>query len=249
MNLKLLAFKKSYAYVKKLDLMKAFGRNSTTLVVKNHRNIKLIFDADHDNEATTIKTSIPQVFIISNIVKPIQLKMINSQKSDKLAIIDESQQMMLNDICGNGSADENPTQTNEKSSLIKNKILKPSNRIRLFTRGIKQKSFLDQDKCELKELAENVLTYDRYKGKSKFFFVNDKRLVFPSDYTCPDFIDINSPNDEYEDNYSIENPSIHDLYDKALDPLDQLSMKCNDEDDMEMIEEYIVDEDEEEMVD
>jgi choline kinase len=66
-----------------------------------------------------------------------------------------------------------------------------------------------------------------------FHYINEKKLMTSSDYENPDFIPLIQPSDSiYEQSYSQDSPSVHDLFDIDVDfPADY-----------EMIEEYIVDE-------
>lgn len=130
-----------------------------------------------------------------------------------------------------------------KQSLKKQrKFAERSQNLALFRRRQRQKSFLELEEDERQKLAATVLENDKFKNKSMFQYIKEKQLVTPSDYEEPDFISLEQPIDtEYEDNYSIEAPSIHDLFDFDIEKL-QFQYEGNEED-YEMLEYIEEDED------
>lgn len=80
---------------------------------------------------------------------------------------------------------------------------------------------MELSESERAQLAKSLLDVDHFKGKSIFHYVNAKQLVQPNDYQEPDFITLTEPPDtEYEQNYSQNAPSVHDLFDIPVDSLE-----------------------------
>lgn len=227
---------KSYLYVTGSDIKNGFDKNSSVLVAKDFKNIKLYFQTE--SEDSNLISNLPQVYISGFLVRPVQLKVVNTEKADASPTkLDHETLEMLNSTVT--EVDTKNHLTAERMAFDGKAILKPSNQLRLFKTGLKQKSLIDLDRNEVKLLAEKVLSFDKYNGKSKFQYVSDKKLVFPEDYTSPDFIALSPQADEYEDGYSIESPSVHDLYDLNVTALNQSNETMIDED---VEEEYIIEE-------
>lgn len=220
MNIHTLSEHKSYWYLTKKDFTNAFDTDRTILVAKDYRKMKLMVEEDY-NSFLLIKGS---------VLRPIQLKIVNKEKSDEsFPNIDDSDEfLMLRN-------DDRPNVL-DNQNMFEHRVPKKTEELLLYRRSMKSKKLLDHNKEELEALSKNVLTRNKYEGKSKFSIVYDKQLVLPKDYSNPDFVSINSPVDiDYEDNYSIEPPSVHDLFDFDIEPL-----KLPQEEDEQMIEEYII---------
>jgi hypothetical protein len=227
------------------DLITAFGRESTILIAKDYKHMKLFFEAQSEETTQTA----PQVYINGHLIRPVQLKMVNSQKTseddgeDGNPPLDSESLAMLNEAVTD--IDTIKQLTIDRTGFNGSAILKSCNQLNLFKRGLRQKNLTEHDTTELKSLAENVLSFNKYQGKSKFQFVSDKDLILPDDYEKPGFISINPEADEYSENYSADSPSVHDLYDFDISPIPQdeeMEEDAIDED------EYIVEELDEEML-
>jgi hypothetical protein len=75
-----------------------------------------------------------------------------------------------------------------------------------------------------------TLNNDKIRNKSLFFYINEKQLVLlPSNYSEPDFVTLDD---------SSEAPSVHDLFDIAVDPLaDPLTPETEDFEMLEYLDE------------
>lgn len=220
----LLDSSKSYLYLTKNDFLKGFGEQSTVIVAKDYKNIRFNFEgSSEDSVASSLLLSnqkqvvLKNVHIVGDVLRPTQLKLVNTEKrnsdSNLLFCLDD----MDKDLEKKQSA-KAKTSSKQKLRAINHTL----NSIGLFRRRLKMKKFLDLEDSEREKLATCVLDFDRFKDKSMFHFINEKRLVLPKDYEQADFdfITLNEPPDsEYEQNYSQEASSIHDLFDiEIADP-------------------------------
>jgi hypothetical protein len=214
---------KSFMYLTKLDFVKAFGLDRTLIVAKDYKNIRLNFHSD--NDSLLIKNqknlSVKNVEIIGDVLRPTELKLVNLQNQQN---IDTSLLFCLDEMANDEEASQiTPICPNkQKPCAIGSKL-----NINLFRRRLKAKKFLELDETEKASLAK-VLDHDRFKDKSIFHYIRDKQLVSPSDYENPGFIPLSQPSDsDYEQSYSQEAPSVHDLFDIEVDL------------DYEMVEEFL----------
>lgn len=217
---------KSWGYLNKHDFVTAFGEDSSALVLKNFRNIKFNFESCF--------RSCRDVQVTGDVVRPVQLRLVNMaaiQSSDLNRLI------CLDDM----ESDENKKTSTTAVPKKHRQYPERSQNLNLFRRRQKLKKFLDLEEHEREKLAVNALEIDRFKDKSMFNFILENQLVTPDDYENPAFISLEQPIDaEYEDNYSIEAPSVHDLFDIRIDRLD---VHYNNDDDYEMLEYIEEDED------
>lgn len=136
--------------------------------------------------------------------------------------------------------DEDQPKTGEKKTSLKIKkqpYAARSQNLVLFRRRMTQKKLLDLEESEREKLASDVFECDRFKDKSMFHFINQKQLVNTSDYTEPDFIPFEQAADtDYEQNYSAEAPSVHDLFDIPYGDIMDDTIVYDSEGDYDMIE-------------
>ncbi|KAG5683923.1 hypothetical protein PVAND_013181 [Polypedilum vanderplanki] len=243
-NLESLLTNQTYLYLTQNDLINAFGDDHTILIAKDFKHIKLLFDRENDDDSNSCY-KIPKMYINGYLIRPIQLKMINSHliKSDTQKLDTESLTMLSEKT---DNTDTKEYLKLENIDFDRKDILRISNQLRLFRTGITQKKLIDHDRSELESLSKNVLEFNRYHDKSKFQYVNDNNLVLPDDYENPGFIKLEPDFDEYAENYSVECPSIHDLYDIDVSPIEESEMQMKEE---VIDEEYIIEELDEEMLD
>lgn len=223
MNINALMTHKSYCYLTQPDFLNAFGEDETVLIARKARQFELILDEQKGRYSSAL--------IRGNVVHPVTFLMVN----------DEKKTISNNEKDIGGSIDEQDEMKTQK--LFTEEGPKNIDSILLFRRRLRTKSMKELSKDELEKIARNVLTRNRHKDKSKFSYVSENRLVHDEDYTNPAFLQINQPADtEYEDNYSEEAPSIHDLFDLNVSSIAGDSQKFDNDDDEDMIEEYIFDE-------
>lgn len=251
-NLNALKANQSYCYLTRQDFVQTQDEDQTILVFKDFGRMKFIFekqdenyeedeDEDEDNgyedNVAQVK-GLPLVKFNGYVVRPIQAKMVNTEKIDdsEYPIIDYED---LEEIYNHSETTASPSKDN--AVFNHKRGLKKSDELILFKRTIKPKKLIDLDEKELEQLSENVLKHNKYKEKSKFSMINDKQLVSSNDCVDPDFIPIDSPADvAYENNFSAESPSVHDLFDHEAEPLDVIYYQ----DELSMVEEVVYDEDE-----
>lgn len=186
----------SYCYMTKNDFLSAFGVDSTILIAKDYKKIKFKFDD------TKVISQGPPTFkyvnIVGDVVKPAQLKLVNSQSKD----CDSNLLFCLDEMAS--EEDETKVKNSPGRCAIKKRNRAPERlqSMNLFRRRMKMKKFIDLPEEEREQLA-NTLEVDKYKSKSMFHYINEKQLVLPSDYVEPDFIPLSAPPEtHYEENYS-----------------------------------------------
>lgn len=218
---------KTFCYLTQPDLMHAFDQDKTILLAKDLQKFQIILDEQP-----------PAVAIKGSEVRPVKFLIVNNEKESINSISEEDIAKLSHDDDELVDDSQNATHFSSRTKF------KKTDEIILFRRKIKAKSLNDQDKTELSHIASKVLTNNRHKGKSKFFYVNEQNLVLESDYSDPAFMQVDQPADvDYEENYSIEAPSIHDLFDMDAAPVDPLESHIfKVDEDEEMIEEYIIEE-------
>jgi hypothetical protein len=242
MNIAAMNTSKSYIYLKKDDFVKAYG-DETVLIVKDHKKIQFHFDCDECDASTSLLVSHHKdakhrnVQIIGGVVKPTQLKLVNSCAT---ANTDSSLLFCLDDMVSDDESEQKDDKTESPSRGQKRKLpIDATRSLTLFRRNFKQKKFLELDDEERKEISAQALKCERYKDKSIFKYINDKQLIHSTDYSDPDFISLSPPPDS-EYNYSQDPPSVYDLFDIDIHPL---SSRLQEIDYMEVVE--YLDEDEE----
>lgn len=220
MNIEASKISSSYCYLSRLDFTKAFGSSSTILVAKDYQNIKVQIPQHTPKLVQSISRKKNAAFlqIIGDVIRPTQLLLVNSGAQQSF---DSNQLFCLDEMA---SDDESSQEQVSTQSVIKTfKKSKSSSRcldLTLFRRRMKCKAFLELDETEREAMA-TVLKYDKYKDKSRFHFISHNKLVHPSDYVEPDFMTLDEPVDTvYQYSYSIEAPSIHDLFDLPTDSED-----------------------------
>jgi hypothetical protein len=214
---------KTFMYLTKADFVKAFGLDRTLIVAKDYKNIRLNFHSD--NDSLLIKNqknlTVKSIEILGDVLRPIEMKLVNSQHQQN----DDSSLLFCLDEMASDEEESQFTPIHPKKQqpcAIGSRL-----NINLFRRRLKAKKFLELDEAEKATLAK-VLDHDRFKDKSVFHYVRDKQLVSPGDYENPDFIPLSQPSDtDYEQSYSQEAPSVHDLFDIEVDL------------DYEMVEEFL----------
>ena len=221
---------KTFQYLTKNDFISAFGRDRTVLVIKDYK--KLTFNFNTVNESLLLRNQknaqVRDIEILGDVIRPTQVKLVNLQPKldtdstllfclDKMAVNDEETDEKK-------SADPKKRKTCAIGKLLN---------INLFRRQLKAKTFLELEQSEREKLA-TVLDHDRFKDKSMFHYISQKQLVKQSDYEEPDFIPLSPPSDtDYEQNYSLNPPDVHDLFD----------LEVNDSDYM-IVEEFLDEEEE-----
>lgn len=216
----------SYLYLTRQDFINSFSKNRSIILLKDYKNINVIID---DPE----KSNTSSVHILGFIVKPVICKLVNNENADKpLPKVDDVDFKLM-------SSNNIENETLDPLMFDSQKELKKSDDMILFKRSIKPKSYLESDPSENEKLSEKILSHDQYEEKSKFYYVCKNKLVHKNDYTHPDFISLDPPADtDYYENFSIESPSICDLFDCMLDENEQ-----QDDITEEMLEEeYIIEE-------
>jgi hypothetical protein len=214
---------KTFMYLTKADFVKACGLDRTLIVAKDYKNIRLNFHSD--NDSLLIKNqknlTVKSIEILGDVLRPIEMKLVNSQHQQN----DDSSLLFCLDEMASDEEESQFTPIHPKKQqpcAIGSRL-----NINLFRRRLKAKKFLELDEAEKATLAK-VLDHDRFKDKSVFHYVRDKQLVSPGDYENPDFIPLSQPSDtDYEQSYSQEAPSVHDLFDIEVDL------------DYEMVEEFL----------
>lgn len=225
MNLHALMTKKTFCYLTKQDFVQAFGKDQTVFITKDLQKFQLIMDDEP-----------PSVMIKGTEVRPVKFLVVNNEKESIDSMSDE-EIANLNELVEE-SFDKSPSQY-----MSRTKFKKTDDMI-LFTRKMASKPLSDHDQSELSQIASKVLKNNRHKGKSKFYIVSENNLGSDSD---PGFVQLDHPSDvDYEKNYSFEPPSIHDLYDLDALPitLDESDKETYEVEDEDMIEEYIIDDQE-----
>lgn len=229
-NLFALNTNKSFCYLTKNDFNKAFGSDRTVLVMKDYKAIKFNFEDETEGTGFVLR----DVHVIGEVVRPTQLKLLNTAVK---SIPDSELLFCLDEM----TIDEEEADKKLKSPV--KKFMSVAKKLPLFRRRMKCKKFLELDEDEREKLAATTLTFDKYKNKSMFHFINDKKLVHPSDYEEPDFITLTKPAELEYENFSSSPPSVYDLFD--------IDIKTDliPENDFEPIEyemmEYLEEEDEE----
>lgn len=231
MNLNSLMTNKTFCYLTQPDLVQAFNRNQTILLAKDSQTFQIISE-DHEPQ--------PAVMIKGTDIRPVKFLVVNNEKESIHYIGDE-------EIAKLNQEDEEMYDDSQNQFESRTKFKKTDD-IVLFRRKLTSIPLNDHDESELSQIASKVLTNNKHKGKSKFHIVNENNLVHSSDLSDPGFLQLDPPSDaDYEDNYSFEPPSIHDLYDldvPRLESSQNMSYEV-DENEEDMIEEYIVEEIEE----
>lgn len=232
MNYEALATQDSYIYLTRKDFIDAFGKDSSILVINDSRNASLIFEEDIPNT----------IHVSGYVVKPITIKLVNTENSDKpLPKVELDENVKIESTSDEDDNNKNDIK-NDPSVFDNSKKIKKSDGIILFRRNFKPKTFIECDSRENEKLSKNVLDYDRYEGKSKFFYVHKNQLVLDSDYKEPDFINIELSTDiDYEENFSSNSPSIHDLFDFKIELSSPQEMQVDQNEEM-IEEEYIIEE-------
>lgn len=215
----------SFCYLSRPDFITAFGSSSTLLVCKDYQsiNVQILKHVPKFVQWNSQKPNAGCVQILGDVIRPAQLLLVNSGAKRNIV---SNQLFCLDDM----ASDDESSQEKVKQEHIKqehpvttSKKPKSSDRcssVTLFRRRLKCKSFLELTDAEREAMA-TVLKYDKFKDKSKFYFILHNKLVHPSDYVEPDFISVDMPVDiDYQHNYSKEAPSVHDLFDLASDSED-----------------------------
>lgn len=210
---------KSFCYVTQSDFVDAFGEEQTVLVAKDFRFMKFHFDTDLDEDVLPQKffnnsgdTCFRDIQISGSVVRPVQLKIVNSQ-------FDASRLLCLDRLRNEDDHIKEEPMTSTRKASRKPKVYstKPLY-INLFRRRLKARKFLELEPEEREKLAEVALKNYRFEGKSLFNYVNSKQLVRQIDYSEPGFVDV-APLNDYEENYSSTAPSVYDLFDIPFEPL------------------------------
>lgn len=220
MNIEASKSSSSYCYLSRHDFTKAFGSSSTLLVAKDYQDInaQILQHVPKLVQSNSQKKNAASLQILGDVIKPVQLLLVNNSGAKQS--FDSNLLFCLDDMA---SEDESSQKKVKGKHPVK--ILKKSNSGRfmdltLFRRRMKYKSFLELNETEREAMA-TVLKYDKFKDKSRFSFVSQNKLVHPSDYVEPDFMALDLPVDtDYQYSYSIEAPSIHDLFDLPTDSED-----------------------------
>lgn len=215
MNIEASKTSSSYCYLSRLDFTKAFGANATLLVAKDFQSIRVQIPKNPPKNVQFYSLEPGLVEILGDVVRPVQLLLVNS---DAKQSFDSNQLFCLDDM----ASDEESSQEKVKEPHSEKPRFKPKSiggflNTTLFRRRMKCKSFLELTETEREAMA-SVLKYDKFKDKSRFHYILHNKLVQPSDYVDPDFKPVDLPVDvDYQFNYSLEAPSVHDLFDLATD--------------------------------
>lgn len=211
--------KKTFCYLIQPDFLDAFDQNQTVLLAKDFQKFQIILDENP-----------PAIMLKGTEVRPIRFLMVNNDNESFNSICKEDI-AKINDDVKEFLDDSSPGQFESRTKF------KKTDEIVLFRRKLSSKSLYKHDSSELEEISSKVLKNNRYRGKSKFHVVNDSNLFLDSDYSDPAFLQLEHPADvDYQENYSVEPPSIHDLFDMDVLPID------NSEDQDMIEEEYIIEE-------
>lgn len=225
-NLAAASASKSYGYLTKNDFIKAFGKNQTVLIAKDYKSIKVHIDE---------KEKPINVLLSGGVVKPTQVKLVNTEVKQNC---DSNLLFCLDDM----ASDEEDEAKDKPAAKVTKKApsyAARSQNLPLFRRRMKTKKLIEMETEEREKLASCVLDSDRLKNKSIFEFINKKQLVLPSDYDEPDFVQLEQPTDtDYEQSYSQQTPSVHELFDIDVDfGVDLIYQNMPDADeDYEMLE-------------
>lgn len=223
MNNESLSSENSYKYLTKTDFIDALGAENSVIVVKDQKYIKIVLDAEGSKS----------VQIFGFVVKPVTVQLVNNNGLD-----DQSVPLSELGVSDMDSQDEE-AESNDVTILKGRGVLTKSEELLLFKRLRKTQSFIECDTALNEQLSMNLLARDKYKDKSKFFYIKDNQLVHDSDYEQPNFIKLEPPSDaDYDENYSAEAPSIHDLFDYTVDLKSQEPMETDEIPE----EEYIIEE-------
>lgn len=220
MNLGSIHADKTYCYLTRDDFTKAFDEDETMVVatdymvvnvnIENSKGDETAFQLRNHKDPKTLNLQ-----IIGGVTKPVQMKLVNSSKSC------ENNLMFDIDDLSNKSckAEEDPLPVTI-SVTKKARKSSPAHRINLFRRAMKTRKYTELSSEERENMAKIVLDKDKSKDKSLFHIINKMQLLSPSDYSEPDFIQLDQPIDsEYTDNYSESAPSVHDLFDIDLESI------------------------------
>lgn len=210
---------KTFLYLTKNDFIKAYGQERTVLVTKDYKKFKFNFNTVNDSLLLNNQKNarVRNVEILGDVIRPTQVKLVNLQSkpdsdSSLLFCLDE---MDVDDEETEEIKSEEP-KTSKPCAI--GKLLN----INLFRRRLRAKKFLELEQSEREKLA-TVLDHDRFKDKSLFHYISEKNLVTQSDYEEPDFILLSPPSDsDYEQSYSLDSPSVHDLFDIEIEDTDYL---------------------------
>lgn len=222
-NLFALNTNKSFCYLTKNDFIKAFGTDRTVVIAKDYKSIRFNFEVESGGTSSLLlnnykETELRDVHVIGDVVKPTQLKLFNSIPVK--SIPDPELLFCLDEM----ASDDEEADATMKSPDVK-KFSSRAQNLTLYRRRLKYKKFIDLDEDEQEKLATSTLNFNKYKNKSMFHVINEKKLVHPSDYEEPDFISLTEPPDaDYEPNYSSSPPSVHDLFDIDI----QIEAKAED---------------------
>lgn len=228
MNLHSLEAEKSYCYLTQPDFIKAFDKNDTILITKDSKQFKFVFPDEDDANGR------PIVLIQSEVVRPVKFLMVNSERKT-VSRLGRKDLMTINKALNELESPE--VDLNLENTKTPSKI----DEILLFRRRKRVKKFTEHKEEELEELAEKLLSMKETSVKSKFQLAIDKQLEYPD----PDFMEIVQPVDAaYEENYSFEAPSVHDLFDLDVPCLSEAEA-AEEEEEQEMDPTHFVDQDEE----
>lgn len=219
---------KSYCYVTKKDLVNAFPDDSI-LVVKDAKEIKLQFLTECKGKSLLFSSlkdaELRNLQIIGDVVRPTQVKLVNTVSKAN----DNANELFCleNDhMAEDAFTIERPVKKHKQ--LLLNSHIHTTEKIKLFQRRFRVKSYIEMEDKERDELA-TILIPEKYKGKSMFQQIQEKELLMTADYSDPDFISIEPPIDvDYEQSYSINAPSVHELFDFEAEP--------HEEEEYEMVE-------------
>lgn len=241
MNLASLHSSCSYSYLTRADLLDAFGKDDAVLIAKDYKNMMVTFECDADD--TNINSlllngykdsTIRDLRINGDVLRPVQLKLVNPET--KPIADDPNLLICLDDM---NSDDEHPEKAKETRTeparQRKNYGTGRALNLALFRRRMQARKLMDLDESEREAMATTLLAGDRFKDKSLFYFIDDKQLLLPSDYSTPDFLTIDLPPEaEYDGNFSDVAPSVHDLFD-----IEVPAVPCSDYEMMEYLEDEV----------
>lgn len=225
-----LMYNKSYGYITRNDFLKAYGRNQTVFAVKNVKKMFVDFDdgEDEEEEEKTEETSdIPFLLMLSEVHQPIHLQLVNTApiKSRRIPA-------NLNLLCDEKLPVDGKNKV-KRSIMNISKKSKQTDKMNLFKRRMRVKNLLDLTKDERESLANVVLSRQKSKDQSHF----TSRCEETTESAEPEFISVVHPVDfDYYDSYSIEEVSVHDLFDFDVDAPENLL------EEYEYVESYIEEE-------
>ncbi|CRK93057.1 CLUMA_CG006480, isoform A [Clunio marinus] len=220
---------KSFCYLTKDDFIAGYGGAQTVFVVQNSKVLNFILGNEQkDVHSIHLSNHIPRdVHILGDVLKPIQIKLLNTEGNEK----DKHDSDILEHVM---DVDSEKSDGQEITRTIIKRRSHCRRRIKtlpLFRRRLKTRTFLDLEIVEKEKLASSLLKLDRFKDKSLFHYITVNKLTEPLELSQPSFIDIRPPPEiEYEDNFSLSPPSVHDLFDKQIEPLPKFYFGENDGD-------------------